>query len=819
MGLALFARFSPVDSPIARAAGPPPDYACRSCHAGQTDTLTLPSGQTLKLGVDPAALSQSVHGSNANPPVYCTDCHQDRARYQYPHRPNPAQTRQEFAADVAQNCRDCHPPIEHHNPGHLAAAGNPNLPTCTDCHTGGHAIAPAAALAADRLTFCLTCHQTYPDPQIDAVHREVVANMQPGQTCEICHTGRPVYPADTLCKTCHSLLQREMTLSSGETISLHVQADAVDGSVHGEHQIRDHHYTALLCTDCHRQQRLSGFPHDPVTPPDTRRFSIEMSNLCRECHEDIFYRQQDSIHAAALAAGKIEAATCVDCHGSHQIQIPNQPRERISLTCAQCHAAINEEYANSVHGAALLGEHNPDVPVCIDCHGVHDIEDPTTALFRVRSPRLCAGCHANESLMRLYGLSTDVFNTYVADFHGTTVELFEKQSPDQETNKAVCYDCHGVHNILPTTDENARVIKENLLETCRQCHPDANANFPNAWTSHYRPSPEHNPLVYYVKLFYAIFIPTVVGTFLLFIALDLYHRLRVRLQRKGARFVSRSQNLYRRFDVWQRLEHALLFISFTVLAVTGLPQKYADSLWGDAIIGLLGGIERTRVIHHGAAIVLMLETIYHLEMIVYKMFVLKVDLTMLPGWSDVKHALQTVAHNIGLIASAPRMGRYTFAEKAEYWAVVWGTVIMVITGFMLWNPIATARLLPGQFIPAAKAAHGGEALLAVLSILTWHLYNVHLKTFNKSMFTGRLSRHEMEAEHPLELAALEAKQPPAPVPAGVLARRRRIFIPLAMALAAMLLAGLYLFVTFEETAITTVPRQKIEIFVPATPTP
>ncbi|RME69458.1 MAG: cytochrome C [Chloroflexi bacterium] len=315
-----------------------------------------------------------------------------------------------------------------------------------------------------------------------------------------------------------------MTLASGEKVPLHVDPLVVENSVHGLHQIEDHQYTPLLCTDCHTDQARYGFPHQPVTPPDARQFTLEMSNLCRQCHEDIFERQMDSTHARALSEGKLEAAMCSDCHGSHNIQPPNQPRERISRTCAQCHAKINEEYKNSVHGAALLGEDNPDVPVCIDCHGVHNIADPTTALFRVRSPKLCAGCHADEELMAKYSISTNVFDTYVADFHGTTVELFEKQSPDQETNKAVCYDCHGVHNILPPTDENSQVIRENLVETCRKCHPDATPNFADAWTSHYEPSLEHYPVIYLVNLFYRILIPATIGGFMVFIASDVYRR-------------------------------------------------------------------------------------------------------------------------------------------------------------------------------------------------------------------------------------------------------------------------------------------------------
>ncbi len=282
--------------------------------------------------------------------------------------------------------------------------------------------------------------------------------------------------------------------------------------------------------------------------------------------------------------------------------------------------------------------------------------------------------------------------------------------------------------------------------------------------------------------------------------------------------MSSNQQTYPRFNLWQRLEHGLLLLSFTTLAITGLPQKYADALWGAALIQTFGGIETTRIIHRTAAIILILATIYHLVMLTYRVFVVRVHMTMLPGWQDAKDAFQTLAHNVGLAKLAPRMGRYTFGEKAEYWAVVWGTVIMVITGFMLWNPIATAWFMPGQFIPAAKAAHGAEAVLAVLSILTWHLYNVHLKHFNKSMFTGRISRREMEEEHPGELAGLAAGRASLP-PDPAVGQRRRIFMPMAAVITLALLAGLYIFVTFEHTAINTVPRQKVEIYVPATPKP
>jgi cytochrome b subunit of formate dehydrogenase len=280
-----------------------------------------------------------------------------------------------------------------------------------------------------------------------------------------------------------------------------------------------------------------------------------------------------------------------------------------------------------------------------------------------------------------------------------------------------------------------------------------------------------------------------------------------------------KQKTYPRFDLGQRIEHAVLLISFTTLAVTGLPQKFADASWAQIMVQLMGGIETIRIIHRVAAVVLMLGSIYHGGIVTYKVAVKRVHLTMLPGWGDVKDAFQQFFYNLGWKKSLPQMGRYTFAEKAEYWSLVWGTVMMIITGFMLWNPIATTKLLPGEFIPAAKAAHGAEAVLAVLAIVTWHVYHVHLKFFNKSMFTGRIDHHAMEEEHPLELARIESGRTEPPVDPAALRRRQRIFIPIAAVITLVLLAGLYIFVTFEETAIETVPRQNVEIFTPATPEP
>ena len=281
---------------------------------------------------------------------------------------------------------------------------------------------------------------------------------------------------------------------------------------------------------------------------------------------------------------------------------------------------------------------------------------------------------------------------------------------------------------------------------------------------------------------------------------------------------SNNGRTFPRFDVVQRIEHFFLLLSFTLLAITGLVQKYPETGISQAVIRGLGGIEITRSIHHASAIVLIVLSIFHFIHVGYRLYVLRREPGMLPTFKDVKDAIQAIAYNLGLSQERPKMGYYNFGEKIEYWAVVWGTVIMAITGYMLWNPIVVTRYLPGEVIPAAKMAHGFEAILAVLSILTWHVWHVHLKYFNRSIFTGRISYHEMEEEHGEALEKmLKGEQRPEP-PVEEQWRRARVYVPIAGALILAFLLLTYRFFTLEQTAITTLPpRQVEEVYVPAQP--
>ena len=336
----------------------------------------------------------------------------------------------------------------------------------------------------------------------------------------VAQSSPPVQIDNSSCLYCHSDENLSVQLEDGETLRLTIDPVAFANGVHGSND--------LNCVTCHTD--IKTFPHPERDAESLREVKLKYYTSCKECHEEQFNLTLDSVHQRALAAGNDNAAVCSDCHNPHTQQrltdektgkLLDYARLHIPETCAQCHSAIYDKYKESVHGKALTQEGNLDVPTCIDCHGVHNIQSPETVTFRNSTPYLCAKCHTNNALMHKYGISTDVLNTYVADFHGTTVVLFDKTYPDQPTNKPVCTDCHGVHDIANVNDpQNGLAIRKNLLTRCQKCHPDATANFPDAWMSHYIPSPDKYPVVYYVNLFYKFFIPAVLGPMALLVVMD-----------------------------------------------------------------------------------------------------------------------------------------------------------------------------------------------------------------------------------------------------------------------------------------------------------
>jgi predicted CXXCH cytochrome family protein len=321
----------------------------------------------------------------------------------------------------------------------------------------------------------------------------------------------PAGPDVDTCLSCHSDRTLSVALPDGETRSLFIDRAVFDRSVHGG---------KLACVDCHTE--MTEVPH-AARPFRTRReFTVAYYEACKRCHFANYSKTLDSVHHAAQARGDVTAPLCVDCHGSHDVTPPGQPRSRISQMCARCHQGVQNTYAKSVHGRALFEEKNADVPVCTDCHQSHAVGGPREPGWRLKSPEICANCHTNERVMKKYGISTNVMSTFLADFHGMTASLQRSQQTEGGAVTALCIDCHGVHDITKVGDRASPAMKANLVKVCQRCHEGANANFSGAWLSHYEPTLQKAPLVYGVKVFYAILIPFMIGGLVLQILLHLW---------------------------------------------------------------------------------------------------------------------------------------------------------------------------------------------------------------------------------------------------------------------------------------------------------
>jgi predicted CXXCH cytochrome family protein len=312
-----------------------------------------------------------------------------------------------------------------------------------------------------------------------------------------------------------------MTLPDGETLSLYISQDMLHASVHTQ--------PGIECSACHAE--IQTYPHPKIDYDSKRSLSRAFYLTCRKCHSVNYEKTMDSMHATAATQGNLDAPICTDCHGAHDVQKPDEPRTRISTTCGQCHKEIFAQYQDSVHGGALIQEGNPDVPVCTDCHGVHNIQDPRTEQFRIAQPDLCARCHANSELMSKYGLPADVYSLYKLSWHGVDVSIFKARWPTIWHDSAVCTDCHGVHDIRKTDDPKSSVNPNNLLATCQKCHKDAGPNWISAWTGHNQIDPQRTPFLYIVDRFYGSFATSVLWVCLIYVALQILHAIVDRVRR------------------------------------------------------------------------------------------------------------------------------------------------------------------------------------------------------------------------------------------------------------------------------------------------
>ena len=332
-------------------------------------------------------------------------------------------------------------------------------------------------------------------------------------------------PPSEYCLGCHESPYLQMSLPSGEVISVTVDEEESQASVHGQHGTEGYR-----CVRCHTG--MNEYPHEEISAQTSRELVIELSTSCARCHTDMYDDTRNDLHVAVLARGNQNGATCADCHTGHAVErltdeITHEPLPSSAANsaemCAGCHSEIYARYTESVHGQSVATGNN-DAATCSDCHGTHNTQGPSTGPFRLFSPQTCATCHADEELMAKYDISTDVFDTYVSDFHGTTVTIFQQTSPEHPLNAPVCADCHGIHDIMAVESADSPVIKENLVGTCQRCHPNASDNFPAAWMSHYEPTFERTPVVAAANLAYLLLIPAVIGGMAFFVATDVHRR-------------------------------------------------------------------------------------------------------------------------------------------------------------------------------------------------------------------------------------------------------------------------------------------------------
>lgn len=354
----------------------------------------------------------------------------------------------------------------------------------------------------------------------------------------------------TDCLSCHSNPKMAGQFANGEIISLQFDEALHTDSIHEERglgcrachgdQGEYPHSNSLQdnCLICHSKV-LTGEAADndaeylfEINLDNPRALSLQLNQACKHCHGTQDKEVVDSDHVLIMESGNLFAPVCMDCHGSHDVSAIDGSGSDVPEICSKCHRAVYTSYESSVHGAALYDESNPDVPTCADCHGTHVVKGPDQPNFRADSITTCGKCHADDVLMSKYGISTDVFNTYLDDFHGRTVD-YSRSSRSVDVDKATCYDCHGIHTILPPENEASMVYPANLQHTCQQCHPDAVNTFPQAWLSHKVPDWSNNPILFAVTLFYKLFIPIIIGGFVVYIAIDAKRRISDRLKRSS----------------------------------------------------------------------------------------------------------------------------------------------------------------------------------------------------------------------------------------------------------------------------------------------
>ena len=469
----------------------------------------------------------------------------------------------------------------------------------------------------------------------------------------------------------------------------------------------------------------------------------------------VFFAYEQSVHGKAVSAGSQKAAVCTDCHGAHDILMAGDPKSstfkfNVPSTCGKCHESEDQQYLQSVHGQAIrLG--NWLAPVCTDCHGIHTIQAPGNPASSVSAQALaqitCARCHQGVRLTGEFGVPGARVASYEASYHGLASRL-------GSTVVANCASCHGSHLILASSDPRSTINQANLAVTCGQCHPGATAKF-TRFPIHAGTSPSTDvgsAVVAWIKRFYLGIIFSVIGAMVLHNLLIWRSKAVARRELEPAAVVRMTLN--------QRIQHWILLVCFTVLVLTGFALIYPLSTVADWV-GVTDPIRRT--VHRIAGVALIVTGIYHVVYVFFDRTGRRMRQALLPEPKDIRDLWVTLRYHLGLSRQKPEFGRFSYGEKFEYWALVWGTIIMACTGLMAWFQVLVTRRLPGWWIDVALTIHLYEAILATLAILIWHFYQVifdpDVYPMNWSWWNGRMSLEHYKDEHPLDAEPiLEAMQ-------------------------------------------------------------
>lgn len=549
------------------------------------------------------------------------------------------------------------------------------------------------------------------------------------------------------CNSCHGAGSTLPKLGPGERFHRDAHRE-YEGSIHA--RIQENGKPAAVCIDCHTVDgdMTTDFPPDD---PRSTVYATKQEQTCGKCHQGEYDSFHLSIHGKLLDKGDTRAASCSDCHGRHTIQSSKTGdaavmRVNIANVCIKCHSGIVPEWENSSHGIAFK-RGDPKAPMCTDCHSAvsHHEAPADIREFSLLMVDTCSSCHQQQA------------PSYRDTFHGQATE-FKYQLA------ATCADCHTPHHNLPASNPASSVHPANLIQTCATCHTGVNAGFVT-FQPHPEPkNPEKGYMTYVVATFMKWLLLCVFGFFGVHTVLWLQRSIVAAIKGETHKRVRDEEEKWvLRFSRQHRLTHVAIIVSFLGLAATGLPLMYSFTDWGKWVVEMHGGLAVTRFIHRVCAIITFGYAGYHLWFVLKKAFVER-DKRAFFGPETMMIRKQDFIDAFNMfrwffyLGPRPKLDRFTYWEKFDYFAVFWGVPVIGISGLMLWFPTFFTRFLPGEALNIATIVHGEEALLATAFIFSFHFFHNHLRPENFPMdivmFTGKVRLSWFKDERPVEYARL-----------------------------------------------------------------